>query len=153
MEFFAAIVLKATDFLPQEVETAKVDMGTHNFDLFIQTDRQIIPIELKVESGDHNEQYYCYLQTAREINKNVPARLYYLTKDKHRPSTNRLNGEKVFENDLKSVVGNESGVILISYKDEILNGLKSCQQDLKNDDEKYLSVQLEFLKDMIKENL
>ena len=44
MEFFCRDVLKATDFLPQEIETAKVDMGKYFLDLFIETDRQIIPI-------------------------------------------------------------------------------------------------------------
>ena len=152
MKLFCQDVLKATDFLPQEIESAKVDMGKHNFDLFIQTDRQIIPIELKIDARDQDKQCYRYLQTAREINKNVPARLYYLSKDKHTPSPESLNGEKILDNDLNSV-GNEEGVILISYKDEILNWLEDCSQDLKNDGEKYLSVQLEFLKDMIKENL
>lgn len=152
MKFFCQDVLKATNFLPQEVESAKVDMGTHNFDLFIQTDRQIIPIELKIDARDQDKQCHRYLQTAREINKNIPARLYYLTKDKHKPSENSLNGEKILANDLKTA-GNDDGVILISYQDEILNWLESCSQDLKNNGENYLSVQLEFLKDMIKENL
>ena len=152
MKLFCQDVLKATNFLQDEIKTAKVDMGTYYLDLFIKTERQIIPIELKVESGDRNEQCYRYLQTAREINKNVPTRLYYLTKDKHKPSVNSLNGEKILENDLKSV-GNNDGVVLISYQDEILNWLEDCSQDLKNNSENYLSVQLEFLKDMIKENL
>ena len=152
MEFFCRDVLKATDFLPQEIETAKVDMGKYFLDLFIETDRQIIPIEIKVEARDQDKQCHRYLQTARQKNKNVPSRLYYLTKDKHKPSPNSLNGEKIFENNLKAV-GNNDGVILVSYQDEILSWLENCSQELKNNNEKYLSVQLEFLKDMIRKNL
>lgn len=154
MQLFCQDVLKATNFLPNEIKTAKVDMGTNYFDLFIQTENQIIPIEIKVEARDQDKQCYRYLQKARELNKNIPTRLYYLTKDKEtrKPSENSLNGENIFENDLNSV-GDESGVVLISYKDEILNWLEDCSQYLKKDGESYLSVQLEFLKDMIKENL
>ena len=75
-----------------------------------------------------------------------------MTKDKHKPSPNSLNVEKIFENNLKAV-GNNDGVILVSYQDEILNWLENCSQELKNNNEKYLSVQLEFLKDMIRKNL
>ncbi len=154
MQNFFDNVLKATKISTEEIKTAKVDIEENGIDLFIKTDRQIIPIELKIDARDQDKQCFRYLQTAREYNKNIPARLYYLTKDKknRQPSDNSLNGEKILENNLNSV-GNEEGVILISYQDEILNWLESCQQDLKNDGEKYLSVQLEFLKDMIKANL
>ena len=142
-------VLKATDYSLEELEIAKIDMGKYNFDLFIETDRQIIPIEFKINAIDQDKQCYRYLQTVRDINKNVPARLYYLTKDKHKPSDNSLNDEKILENDLKNI-GNEEGVICISYQDEILTWLEHCSQDLKNNNETYLYTQLEFLKDMIK---
>ena len=142
-------VLKATDYSLKELEIAKIDMGKYNFDLFIETDRQIIPIEFKINAIDQDKQCYRYLQTVRDINKNVPARLYYLTKDKHKPSDNSLNDEKILENDLKNI-GNEEGVICISYQDEILTWLEHCSQDLKNNNETYLYTQLEFLKDMIK---
>ena len=120
MKLFCQDVLKATNFLPDEIETAKIDMGTHHLDLFIQTDRQIIPIELKVFARDQDKQCYRYLQTAREYNKNIPARLYYLTKDKHEPSPESLNGEKVFDKNDLNAVGDESGVILITYKSQLL---------------------------------
>ena len=142
-------VLKATDYSLKELEIAKIDMGKYNFDLFIETDRQIIPIEFKINAIDQDKQCYRYLQTVRDINKNVPARLYYLTKDKHKPSDNSLNDEKILENDLKNI-DNEEGVICISYQDEILTWLEHCSQDLKNNNETYLYTQLEFLKDMIK---
>lgn len=152
MKLFCRDVLKATNFLQDEIETAKVDMGRHHFDLFIETNRQIIPIELKVDAHDQDKQCYRYLQTAREINKNVPARLYYFCKTGRKPSENSLNGEKILQNDSK-LLGNAEGVVVVHYKAEILNWLEDCQQNLKNAGEKYLSVQLEFLKDMIKENL
>ena len=57
-----------------------------------------------------------------------------------------------FKNDLKSV-GDESGVILITYKDEILNWLEDCSQNLKNAGEKILCYQLELFADIIKEHL
>lgn len=157
MKLFCQDVLKATNFLSNEIENAKVDMGKHHFDLFIQTDNQIIPIELKVFARDQDKQCYRYLQTAREYNKNIkniPARLYYLTIDKknRQPSENSLNGEKILENDLNAV-GDESGVILISYKDEILNWLESCSKDLKNAGEKNFCYQLELFKDIIREHL
>ena len=60
-----------------------------------------------------------------------------------------MNDEKILENDLKNI-GNEEGVICISYQDEILTWLEHCSQDLKNNNETYLYTQLEFLKDMIK---
>ena len=142
-------VLKATDYSLEELEIAKIDIGKYNFDLFIETDRQIIPIEFKINAIDQDKQCYRYLQTVRDINKNVPARLYYLTKDKHKPSDNSLNDEKILENDLKNI-DNEEGVICISYQDEILTWLEHCSQDLKNNNETYLYTQLEFLKDMIK---
>lgn len=145
-------VLKATDYSQEELETAKIDMGTYYLDLFIETDKQIIPIELKIDARDQNEQCYRYLKTARKINKNVPARMYYLTKDKHKPSDNSLNGEKILENNFKNI-GNDEGVVCVSYQDEILTWLEHCSQDLKNNNEKYLYIQLEFFKDMIKENL
>ena len=130
MQNFFNDVLKATKISPEEIKTAKVDIEEKGIDLFIQTDRQIIPIELKIDACDQDKQCHRYLQTAREINKNVPARLYYLTKDKEnrKPSPESLNGEKIFDNDLNSV-GNEEGVILISYKDEILNWLEDCSRD------------------------
>ena len=154
MKLFCQDVLKATNFLPDEIETAKIDMGTHHLDLFIQTDRQIIPIELKVFARDQDKQCYRYLQIAREYNKNVPARLYYLTinKETRKPSENSLNGEKIFANDLNAV-GNESGVVLISYKDEILNWIESCSQDLTNFGEKNFCYQLELFADIIKKHL
>ena len=153
MKLFCQDVLKATNFFPDEIETAKVDIGRNYFDLFIQTDRQIIPIELKIDARDQDKQCYRYLQKAKEINKNIPTRLYYLKKDDRQPSPESLNGEKVFDKSDLNAVGDESGVILITYKNEILNWLENCSQELKNSGEKYLSVQLEFLKDMIKENL
>lgn len=145
-------VLKATNYSQEELETAKIDMGKYNFDLFIKTDKQIIPIEFKIGAVDQYDQCHRYLQTVRDINKNIPARLYYLTKDKHYPSNESLNGEKILQNDSK-IIGNVEGVICISYQDEILTWLESCSQDLKSNNEKYLYTQLEFFKDMIKENL
>ena len=152
MQNFFSDVLKATKISQSEIQTSKVDMGKYNFDLFIETDRQIIPIELKINATDQDKQCYRYLQTVRDINKNIPARLYYLTKDKHKPSDNSLNGEKILQNDI-NLINNDDGVILISYKDEILTWIENCSQDLKNNNEKYLYSQLEFFKDMIKENL
>lgn len=152
MENFFSDVLKATNISQAEIKTAKVDMGKYYFDFFIETDSQIIPIEVKVEARDQNEQCHRYLETARKVNKNVPALMYYLTKDKHEPSPESLKGEKVFENDLNSI-GNATGVILISYQDEILNWLESCSQYLKNNNEKNFCYQLELFKDIIKEHL
>ena len=152
MKFFCQDVLKATNFLPNEIETAKVDMGTHHFDLFIQTDRQIIPIELKIDARDQDKQCYRYLQKAKEINKNIPTLLYYLRKGERQPSPESLNGEEIFANDLNAV-GNESGVVLISYKDEILNWIESCSQDLTNFGEKNFCYQLELFADIIREHL
>ena len=152
MQNFFDKVLKATKISHNEIKTAKVDVEERGMDLFIQTENQIIPIELKVDARDQDKQCYRYLQTAREYNKNIPARLYYLTKDKHEPSPESLNGEKVFDNDLNAV-GDESGVILISYKDEILNWLEDCSQDLKNSGEENFCYQLELFADIIKEHL
>ena len=156
MELFCKDVLKATKFFPHEIETAKVDMGTHHFDLFIQTKNQIIPIELKVFARDQDKQCYRYLQTVREFNKkiteNIPARLYYLTINKNEPSPESLNGEKILENDLNAVGDNE-GVVLISYEDEIMNWIKDCLQYLKNAGEKNFCYQLELFEDIIKEHL
>lgn len=154
MQNFFDKVLKATKISQNEIKTAKVDIEERGIDLFIQTENQIIPIELKVFARDQDKQCYRYLQTAREFNKNVPARMYYLTIDKktRQPSENSLNGEKILENDL-NVVGDESGVILITYRAEIMNWLESCQQDLKNVGEKNFCYQLELFADIIKEHL
>lgn len=145
-------VLKATDTSPGEIATAKVDMGKYYFDLFIKTDRQIIPIELKVDARDQNEQCRRYLETAEKMNNNISARMYYLTKDKHAPSPDSLKNEKILENDSKTI-GNKTGVVLISYEDEILTWLESCSQDLKSSNEKNLCYQLELFKDIIREHL
>lgn len=152
MRNFFSDVLKATNISQAEIKTAKVDMGKYYFDFFIETDNQIIPIEVKVEARDQNEQCHRYLETARKVNKNVPARMYYLTKDKHAPSSESLSGEKVFENDLNSI-GNATGVILVSYQDEILNWLERCSQYLESNNEKNFCYQLELFKDIIKEHL
>ncbi|MBR6012937.1 MAG: PD-(D/E)XK nuclease family protein [Selenomonadaceae bacterium] len=147
-------VLKATKISQDEIKTAKVDIEKHNIDLVIETCNQLIPIELKVFAEDKDKQCYRYLQNARKINKNVPARLYYLTIDKktRQPSENSLNGEKILENDLNAVGDNE-GVVLISYEDEIMNWIKDCLQDLKNVGEKNFCYQLELFEDIIKEHL
>ena len=153
MQNFFDKVLKATKISQEEIKTAKVDIEERDIDLVIKTKNQIIPIELKVFARDQDKQCYRYLQTAREYNKNIPARLYYLTKDKHEPSPESLNGEKVFDKNDLNAVGDESGVILITYKNEILNWLESCQQDLKNSGENNFCYQLELFADIIKEHL
>ncbi len=78
--------------------------------------------------------------------------MYYLTKDGHAPSSESLSGEKVFENDLISI-GNETGVVLITYRDEILNWLENCSRHLASNNEKNLCRQLELFKDIIREHL
>ena len=150
MRNFFDDVLKATVRYSEEIATAKVDMGKYFFDLFIETDRQIIPIELKVDARDQNEQCRRYLEEVRKKNRNVPARMYYLTKDKHAPSPGSLKDEKILANDSRAI---GTGVVLISYEDEILTWLESCSRDLQSSNEKNLCYQLELFKDIIREHL
>ena len=71
-----------------ETKGPKTENGTRRVDITIQTDRLILPIEVKIGAGDQNRQLYDYFY--HSYNGLKPKTIVYLTIDGKKPSDKSL---------------------------------------------------------------
>jgi hypothetical protein len=107
-------------------------------DIVIEVCKHFIPIEVKIYAGEQQSQCYDYYKFARE--KDINAKVYYLTIDGHSPTEYSTSGSggKIPESD----------IVCLSFKQDILNWLKSCKTV---DNSEMLSILNQFIQSI--ENL
>ncbi len=91
--------------------------ANRRIDLVIETKTMFIPIEVKINAGEQENQCFDYYEEAKRYNKTV--KMYYLTKDGSTPSE-YSTGELLQDS--------EARIMTISFAEDILNWLSACLQ-------------------------
>lgn len=123
------------DILNDNIKVYKeyVIANDRRIDLLIETDKYIIPIEVKVYAGDQGKQCEDYMQWAKKQGKDYA--LLYLTLDGHFPSEQSIDYIKKYidKYDSDEEIKNElsaKNIYCISFKNEIIKWLKECIMDI-----------------------
>jgi len=114
---FLHICLGITEFSKNEIENAFVKIehrsdDKRRIDLVIEISHSVIPIEVKINAGDSDNQCYDYLKATRKIDEN--AKLVYLS----------ITGDYPPKNSMKRLTKDD--VIPISFSEHIMKWLISC---------------------------
>lgn len=98
-------------------------------DIVIKSNNYFIPIEVKIYAGDQEKQCYDYFKCA-EKNSKEEVKVYYLTLDRHLPSTYSTKGLTPISNEENELIGYRE-IKLISFKEDIIKWLEACLSDEK----------------------
>lgn len=155
-EFLRLFFKKVLHLDPGDLSHASVESeyrieNDRRIDIFIETPKYQIPIEVKLDAGDQKEQCADYLKYRKNAN------LYYLTLDMHEPSDYSLFGEEYNEKEKaekrrkKAEKRNEKmeNIRCISFGDHIYPWLIECSKLCENYPE--LKILLRQFSDVIKE--
>jgi hypothetical protein len=117
-EYVLGIDVSETELKSAKVSREFPDGNNRRIDLFIQTDKKDIPIEVKIYAEDQPGQCRDYLKKARNSS------LYYLTLHGNQPSPQSALGIEIDENEIADK--KYKGVETISFEIHIMNWLYKC---------------------------
>ena len=115
LKSFARIVVDSKS--PETTRNIKKEVLTdkgRRIDFTLETDKELVGIEMKIWAGDQNSQLLDYSKYLNKKSKNKYFKLLYLT----------LNGKKASENSLNGLTDDKYQTI--SFEVEIINWLEKC---------------------------
>ena len=129
LKLFMQTVLGIENVSKEELQSAKVYRervidADRRIDLLIETDKRIIPIEVKIYAKEQTDQCYDYYKYAFKFNKKITPQLFYLTRYGNEPSENSANGLTCSYDKHGS-----SNIICISFAQDILRWLELCLKE------------------------
>lgn len=129
LKLFMETVLGIENIAEDELKSAKVYRervidADRRIDLLIETDKRIIPIEVKIFAKEQADQCYDYYNYALKYNKENPPQLFYLTREGNEPSKDSKEG-LTCSDDKHS----PSNIICISFAQDILKWLELCLKE------------------------
>jgi hypothetical protein len=143
LESFLKNVLKQSDFSADEMKSAVITKeelidNDRRIDLFVRIAGRVFPIEVKLYAPDQERQCVEYYEYAKRYDES--AVIYYLTLDRHEPSTDSKGYLKP---------GEGEPLQLISFADEIAIWLQDCLEKNEIRQNRVLQPVLEQFLDVI----
>lgn len=126
LKIFMETVLGIENIDEDELKSAKVFRERvidekRRIDLLIETNKRIVPIEVKIYAKEQADQCYDYYEYALKFNKKIAPRLFYLTREGNEPSKDSAEGLTCSGDKHSS-----SNIICISFAQDILRWLELC---------------------------
>ena len=127
LKLFMEKVLGIENVDEAELKSAKVYRervikNDRRIDLLIETDKRMIPIEVKIYAKEQSDQCYDYYDYVVKFNKKITPQLFYLTRFGNEPSS---AGGLTCSDDKHS----SSNIICISFAQDILRWLELCLKE------------------------
>ncbi|MDD3014687.1 MAG: PD-(D/E)XK nuclease family protein [Candidatus Gastranaerophilales bacterium] len=115
--FFETVLEREKPVKDIKVKREVVIEGDRRIDIVIESDGNVIPIEVKINAGDQPNQLYDYAQRSKGIEK---PKVYYLTKFGTEPSNDSCC------NSSKNEILNITDIGCLSWSYDILKWLDAC---------------------------
>lgn len=127
LKLFMETVLGIENVDEDELHSAKVFRERiidekRRIDLLIETNKRMIPIEVKIYAKEQSDQCYDYYEYVLKFNKIITPQLFYLTRFGNEPSS---AGGLTCSDDKHS----SSNIICISFAQDILRWLELCLKE------------------------
>ena len=127
LKLFMETVLGIENVDEDELHSAKVFRERiidekRRIDLLIETNKRMIPIEVKIYAKEQSDQCYDYYEYVVKFNKKITPQLFYLTRFGNEPSS---AGGLTCSDDKYS----SSNIICISFAQDILRWLELCLKE------------------------
>ena len=127
LKLFMETVLGIENVDEDELHSAKVFRERiidekRRIDLLIETNKRMIPIEVKIYAKEQSDQCYDYYEYVLKFNKIITPQLFYLTRFGNEPSS---AGGLTCSDDTHS----SSNIICISFAQDILRWLELCLKE------------------------
>ena len=127
LKLFMETVLGIENVDEDELHSAKVFRERiidekRRIDLLIETNKRMIPIEVKIYAKEQSDQCYDYYEYVLKFNKIITPQLFYLTRFGNEPSS---AGGLTCSDDKHSY----SNIICISFAQDILRWLELCLKE------------------------
>ena len=127
LKLFMETVLGIENVDEDELHSAKVFRERiidekRRIDLLIETNKRMIPIEVKIYAKEQSDQCYDYYEYVLKFNKRITPQLFYLTRFGDEPSS---AGGLTCSDDKHS----SSNIICISFAQDILRWLELCLKE------------------------